>query len=113
MALQLPSASNATGTVLGTLAGGLIAGSAASWPFIITAAVSLGMTPLALAGALGIGTTALVNFAVTHVAEVKNLDALVAKYWPQIQRTYPTDKNGVTTAPPVADGPSNSNINKG
>ena len=111
MALQLPSASNTASTVLGTIAGGLAASSAASWPFIISAAAALGMTPIALAGAVGIGVTALVNFGVTHVAQIKNLDELVSAWWPQIQKTYPTGKNGQTEVQPVAQGQANSNIN--
>lgn len=106
--MQVPSASNTAGTLLGTMAGGLVASSAASWPFIVAGAAFLGVTPMALAGALGIGATALVNYAATHYAEVKNLNELVKNWWPQIQYTYPGDKTQ-----PVAEGPDNSNINKG
>ena len=96
MALQLPSASNTTGTVLGTLAGGLVTATASSWPFVITAAAAMGATPAGLAALLGVATTAGVGYLVTHVAEVKNLNDFVAAWWPQIKTypVYPTGKNG-------------------
>lgn len=92
--MQLPSASNTAGTVLGTLAGGLVVATAPSWPFIVAGAAAIGATPVALAAVAGVATTALVNYAVTHMAEVKNLNDMVSAYWPQMQYTYPVAKNG-------------------
>lgn len=102
--MQIPSASNSAGTLLGTLAGALVASTAPSWPFIITGAALFGTTPIGLAGIAAVGVTALVNYAVSHVAEVNNLNELAKNYWPQIQRTYPSDTPPSTTV---------SNINKG
>src|ERR1700679_42424 len=91
--MNIPSASNVSGTVLGGLAGAAIVASAPSWPFIIAAAATLGMTPVGLAGILGLGVTSLVNLAVSHVAEVKNLNDLVSTWWPEIVQSYPSEKS--------------------
>ena len=101
--VQMPSASNSAGTLLGTLAGAFVASAAANWPFMIAAAAALGMTPLALAGVAAVAATALVNYGVTHVAEIGNLNELAKNYWPQIQASYPNDPKPSTTI---------SNINK-
>lgn len=87
--MQVPSASNSAGTALGSLAGAAIVASAPAWPYTIAAATFLGMTPVGLAGVMAVGATALVGYAVTHIAEVKNLNTLVSEYWPQIVQTYP------------------------
>ena len=89
--MNVPSASNTAGTVLGSLAGAAILASAPSWPIIISGAAVLGMTPAGAAAIVAVGVTALVNYATTHIAEVANLNALVSKYWPQIQQSYPHD----------------------
>lgn len=102
--MQLPSAENTAGTVLGALAGAAIVASAPSWPFVITAAAALGTTPIGLAGVMAIAATALANYLVTHVAEVQDLNGLVQRYWPQIQAKYP----GTDGAAPT----NTSNINK-
>ena len=111
--MQAPSLSNSTGTLLGTLAGSLVVSATPTIPFIIAAAAALGMTPLAFSGVLGVAATALVNYGVTHFAEVKNWNELAQEYWPQIEATYPAPKDGAFTSPPVASGQSNSNINHG
>lgn len=102
--MQAPSASNSVGTVLGTLAGAAVVSMAPSWPFVIAMAGALSLTPIGVAGILAVGVTALVNYAATHYAEVKDLNDLVARYWPQIQASYP----GKDGAPPT----NVSNINK-
>ena len=98
--MQLPSASNASGTLLGALAGAAVAASLPSLPFIITAAATLGMTPIGLAGIAAMAATSLVNLAATHIASVKGFDNKVSNYWPliktaaniQIENSYPVDK---------------------
>jgi hypothetical protein len=62
------------------------------------------MTPIGAAGILALGATCLVNLAVTHISEVKNLNDLASKYWPQVEHTYPGDKPPSTTT---------NNFNKG
>jgi hypothetical protein len=70
----------------------------------VTMAAGLGVTPLAAAGLMAVAVTALVNYGVSHVAEVKNLNGLVSTWWPQIEATYPGNDG---------HGPTNvSNINK-
>lgn len=93
MAFQLPSASNTAGTALGSIVGALILASGPSWPFIITGAAAIGATPIGLAGLAAVVATLTVNYAVTHYAQVKDLDGLVQAYWPQIQAKYPNDPN--------------------
>lgn len=110
--MNLPSASNTSGTFLGLLAGGAITASAPGWPFIITAAASLGFTPVALASLLGLAVTSVVNLGVTHFAEIKNLNDLVATWWPQIQYSYPQQKEGAFPQQPTSQGQNNANINK-
>lgn len=98
--MQLPSASNATGTVLGGLAGAFITASAPSWPIIISAAAVLGMTPIGAAGVLALGVASVVNLAATHIAEVKNLNDLASTWYPVLKTVasiktydeYPGDK---------------------
>lgn len=92
--MQLPSASNTAGTLIGTLAGTATIAALPALPFVITAAAALSMTPVGLASIAAIGVTALVNYAATHCAEVANLNELVKEYWPQVQAKYPTGKNG-------------------
>lgn len=94
MGLQLPSASNTAGTALGSVAGALVLASAPSWPFIVSAAAALGATPVGLAGVVALVATLAVNYGVTHIAQVKDLDGMVQAYWPQIQQKYPTGVNG-------------------
>jgi hypothetical protein len=106
--MQLPSASNTSGTLLGTLAGAAVASFTPSLPIIITTAAALGTTPLALAAFLAVAATALTNYAATHIAEVQNLNELVKNYWPQIEDSYPGGKNGQEET----KGFSESNINK-
>jgi hypothetical protein len=101
--MQLPSASNTAGTVLGTIAGAAVVAAAPSWPFIIAMAAATGMTPIGIAGVLGVIATASVNYAATHYAEIKNLNGVVATWWPQIQQSYPGDPK-----PPL----STSNIDR-
>ena len=104
MAIQLPSASNTAGTTLGGLAGSIVLASGASWPFVIAGATALGVTPAGAAAALAIIATVAVNYGVTHIAELKNLNGLVQNWWPQIEASYPGQDG---------DGPTNvSNINK-
>jgi hypothetical protein len=91
--MQLPSASNTAGTAIGGLASAAILASAPSWPFVISAAAALGMTPVGLAGVIAVGVSLLANYGVTHIAEVKNLNGLVATWYPQFQYTYPAGKN--------------------
>lgn len=118
MALQLPSASNTTGTLLGTLAGTAVGAAVSSMPWEIatagwlSAALGASITPVALAGLLAVIATAGVNYGVTHIAEIKNLNGLVAAYWPQIVTTYPTGKNGTDDVAPVSNGQPNANFNK-
>lgn len=93
MALQLPSASNTAGTALGSIVGTVVIASGPSWPFIISAAAALSTTPVGMASIVAVVATILVNYAVTHYAQVKDLDGLVQAYWPQIQAKYPNDPN--------------------
>lgn len=95
--LQLPSASNSAGTVLGALAGAAVVATAPSWPFVITMAAAFGTTPIGVAGVLAIAATAAANYLVTHIAQVKDLDGMLSAYWPQIETKYPTATNGVST----------------
>jgi hypothetical protein len=96
--MQLPSASNTAGTVLGGLAGALVSSQALSWPFVTALAMATGITPVGIASVLALGATSLVNLGVSHVAEIKNLNDLVSTWWPQIEHTYPPDKlTGTTT----------------
>ena len=111
--MQAPSLSNSTGTLLGTLAGSLVVSATPTIPFIITAAAALGMTPLAFAGVLGVAATALVNYGVTHFAEVNNWNELAKKFYPQIVQSFPVPKDGAFASSPLAQGQSNSNINQG
>ena len=97
--MNLPSLSNTTGTLLGTLAGAAVASTLPNIPLIVSTAAALGMTPVGLAGIAAIGATALVNYAVTHYAEVANLNALAKDWWPQIVQTYPANKNGQNASP--------------
>jgi hypothetical protein len=111
--MKLPSASNTTGTLLGTLAGGFVASSAPSWGFVVIAAASLGVTPVALGGLLAVGVTALVNYGVTHIAEISNLNELAKNYWPQIVPSYNIAKGGQSPyVSPISKGQQNSNINQ-
>ena len=95
--MNVPSASNTAGTAAGIVA--LLTSSAAasglaSTGFIVGLSASLGFPPLVVAGvALGVVSMGA-NYAVTHWAEAKNLNALVAAWWPQIQYSYPAGKNG-------------------
>lgn len=113
--IQLPSASNTAGTVLGGLAGAAIVGIAPSWPFVIAAAATIGMTPVGVAALLGLVATSIVNFGVSHVAEVKNLNDLVSDYWPQVEQSYPTGRNGQSDSdkPSISLASENTNINNG
>jgi hypothetical protein len=107
--MQLPSASNTSGTALGMLAGAAVVAAAPSWPFIITGAAALGMTPIGLAGLAAVLATAIVNYGVTHFAEVKDLNGMVQTWWPQIQDVYPTGPNGQTATTSI----SKNNLNQG
>lgn len=102
--LQLPSVSNSAGTVLGAIAGAAVVAAAPSWPFVITLAAAFGTTPLGVAGVLAIAATAAANYLVTHIAQVKDLDGMLAKYWPQIEAKYPGNDGSAPT--------NTSNINK-
>lgn len=100
--MQLPSATNTASTTLASLASAVVVAAGPGWPFVATAAAALGMTPIGVAGLLGLGAYAVVNFATTHVAEVKDLDGMVQTWWPRIEDTYPTGRNGQTDTQPQA-----------
>ena len=118
--MNLPSPSNTTGTVLGGLAGAIIAASAPSWPFVISAAALVGMTPVGLAGVLALGVTSIVNLLATHVAQVKNLDGLVSSWWPVISvamavktSSRPKDFPDVPPGENLPVGTTNTNLTVG
>lgn len=76
--LSLPSGSNTTGTVLGTIAGGATVAYLTNAAFMASFAASISMTPLAVAGIAGVVVTGLVNYAATHVAEVRRINSMIA-----------------------------------
>lgn len=107
MAIEIPSASNTVGT-LASLVAGVAASLLAKAGYLATAATFLGLPEAQLSMAVITLVTAGVNYGVTHFAEVKNLNDMVAAWWPQAIGSYPGD----TTEKPVAQGQPNSNINK-
>lgn len=95
--MQLPSASNSAGTFLGSIAGAAIIASAPSWPFVITMAAALGMTPVGAASELALGVASIVNLVVTHIAEAKSFNDKAAMWWPILRtvtniKTFPDYK---------------------
>lgn len=76
--ISLPSGTNTTGSALGVAIGGLAVSYLSSAAFMVAAATAVGVPPIALAGVAGVLITGLANWAVTHIAEVKNLNDLVA-----------------------------------
>jgi len=94
MNIQIPSASNSSGTILGILAGTAVTAIIPSMPVAISLAATLGLTPVGLAGIVALGVTSVVNLLVSHVAEIKNLNELVKTWWPQIEQSYPSGTNG-------------------
>lgn len=88
-----PSTTNTEGTVIGTIIGGLTVTYLTQAAWMVGLAGAIGLTPIALAGAAGVGITALVNYAATHIAEVKELDK-IAQLIPKTYTEYPKDKNG-------------------
>lgn len=109
----IPSASNAAGTSLGTLISGVLYGYMEGAQWVPPIAAGIGMTPAGLTALAVLGVGMGVSYLVTHIAEVKNLNDLVSKWWPQIQKSYPTGKNGEFDAStPISDAGPNTNINK-
>lgn len=94
MDIQLPSSSNTKGSAAGVLAGSLAVGWLSNAAFTMTAAAAIGVTPVALAGIGGILATALVNYAVTHWAEMQVINKVVENL-PKTYPEYPKGKNGV------------------
>jgi len=114
--MNLPSASNTSGSLLGALAGAAVVSALPAQPLVIAAAAALGMTPVGLAGIAAIGATALANYLVTHFAEVKGLNDKVSSWWPlittaaaiKIEDSYPGDKE---TPPAVTTNLTDSSGN--
>lgn len=113
MPTLVPSASNTAGTALGTLAAGLLYSYMQGALWVPPIAAAIGMTPAGVASLAVLGVGMGVSYLVTHLAEVKNLNDFVANWWPQIQRVYPSGKNGEFDASaPIAQAGPNTNINQ-
>lgn len=109
----IPTASNTAGTALGTLASTALYAYMGGALWVPPIAAALAMTPAGLTSLAVVGVGLGVSYLVTHVAEVKDLNDLVANYLPVILAKFPTGKNGQSDdldQPAVA--PPNDNFNQ-
>lgn len=96
MANIIPSASNTVGTAGGLLAA-LAVGLLAKAGYIAILAAAIGMPEATVTTMAVTGIGLLANYAVTHWAEAKNLNDLLASYWPVVQRSFPNDPTATAT----------------
>lgn len=95
MQITLPSKSNTYGSLAGLVAG-IITAKLVSAGTVVAIATFTGFPPATVIMCITAAIATVVNYGVTHVAELKSVDDLVAaipKGYPQ----YPGDTTGVGT----------------
>lgn len=110
----VPSASNSAGTALGTLASAALYAYMGGAIWVPPIAAVLAMTPAGLTSLAVVAVGLGVSYLVTHVAEIHNLNDLVAKWMPVILAKFPTGKNGENddVQSPVSVSPPTDNFNQ-